>query len=128
MKLMITAEKKMVFDEASPEAQSLIASSAPQLLERIFTDQFGRCFRMVFMVAVVDGELKGKLVSVQPISEAASLKLKGTCVSSGTICLPTDISNKSVETEYVPSFVPVVSPYVSLEYLMTSQPTRAPSF
>ncbi len=105
----------------------LTRSQAPQLIERIFTDQFGRHFRMVFMVAVVDGELKGKLVSVQPISQADSLKLKGTCVSSGTICLPVECSDKKGETLYVADFAPVISPYVSLEFLMTSQPTRAPS-
>ncbi len=101
--------------------------SQPQLLERIFTDQFGRQFRMVFIVAVVDGELKGRLVSVRPISASNSLKLKGA-IYSETICFPIECSTKKGETLYVAAFSPVVSPYVSLEFLMTSQPTRAPSF
>ena len=109
-----------------PVVSGIPGTGVPQLIERIFTDQHGRQFRMVFMVAVVDGELKGKLVSVQPIS-AASHKLNGA-VSSGTICLPISCSVKKAETIYVADFAPVVSPYVSLESLMTSQPTRAPSF
>ena len=97
------------FDEASPEATRALAAASPpaggpQLLERIFTDVHGRQLRMVFMVAVVDGELKGKLVSVQPLSSRSTLdkQLHGTCpVSSGTICLPIECSHKKGETEYV---------------------------
>jgi hypothetical protein len=102
--------------------------SQPQLIERIFTDQHGRQFRMVFMVAVVDGELRGKLVSVRPISARSDLAQLHGSVSSGTICLPAGCSAKIGCTEYVASFAPVISPYISLEFLMTSQPTRAPSF
>ncbi|MES2216569.1 MAG: hypothetical protein V4481_04720 [Patescibacteria group bacterium] len=126
---MLTTQKNFdvfALDEASPEAARALATpQVPQLIEKIFTDQHGRTFRMVFIVAVVDGELKGKLVSVQPIS-AASHKLNGA-ISSGIICLPIERSTKKGETVYVADFAPVVSPYVSLESLITSQPTRAPS-
>jgi hypothetical protein len=123
MKILMTEENQQISIQELPQA-----SDTPQLLERVFTDQFGRSYRMVFMVAVVDGELKGKLVSVHPISAAECLKLKGTCASSGTIFLPADISKSEIITEYIPTPAAVASPYISLEYLMTSQPTRAPSF
>ena len=123
---MLTSYKnKFEIDEASPEAIS--AASTPQLIERIFTDQHSRRFKMTFLVAVVDGEIKGKLVSVQPLSQS-TLKLRGSSVASGIICLPIGCSNKKGDTKYVSAFAPIVSPYVSLEFLMTSQPTRAPSF
>ena len=123
--MLTTYKNKFAIDEVSPEAVS--AASTPQLIERIFTDKCGRQFKMIFLVAVVDGEIKGKLVSVQPLSQS-TLKLKGNSVTSDIICLPIVCSDKKGDTIYASSFTPVVSPYVSLEFLMTSQPTRAPSF
>jgi hypothetical protein len=121
---MLTTAHNLVHEEGSPLA--IEAAAKPQLIERIFTDQHGRQFRMVFMVAVVDGELKGKLVSVHPIS-AASAKLHGTA-SSGVICLPTECSIKEGDTLYIQHVAPIVSPYTSTEFLINTQPTRAPSF
>jgi hypothetical protein len=120
---MLSIAQKMVYDEDS--SLGIEAAAQPQLIERIFTDQHGRQFRMVFMVAVVNGELKGKLVSVQPIS-AASAKLHGT-VSSGVICLPAECAAKEGDTLYVQHVAPIVSPYTSTEFLINTQPTRAPS-
>ncbi|MFA6554159.1 MAG: hypothetical protein WCS89_01495 [Candidatus Paceibacterota bacterium] len=109
--------------------------SNSQFLSRIFTDAVGRQFRLTFLVAVVNGELKGRLVSAQPVSAntnnqtpITNLQLTGSvCDSSNAFCLPIVFSNKKPATVYAPYFAPVVSPYFSLEFLINSQPTRAPS-
>ena len=92
--------------------------SQSQFVEKIFTDVHGRQFRLVFLVAIVNGELKGRLVSAQPLSQAFK------CESFP--CLPVSCPKYVVETEYKPSFAPVVSPYNELLFFV-SQPTRAPS-
>ena len=105
--------------------------SKPQFLSRIFTDAAGRQFRLTFLVAVVDGELKGHLVSAEPISATASVdrQLTGAVADVSSIfCLPIACPKQELSTEYVPAFALVVSPYFSaFEFLIHSQPTRAPS-
>ena len=103
--------------------------SGTQFLSRIFTDASGRQFRLTFLVAVVNGELRGHLVSAQPVSASGlnTLELTGS-VSDGSFCLPIICSDKKPDTIYTPAFAPVVSPYFSLEFLINSQPTRAPAF
>ena len=100
-----------------------------QFVEKIFTDRAGRQFRMVFLVALVDGEIKGRLVSVEQIGqrqETRDLRLGGKC-SSGLLCLPTAAEIKSLISNLQSPAIHVVSPYNEL-FFFTSQPTRAPSF
>ncbi len=92
----------------------------PHFVEQIFTDQTGRQFRLVFLVSLVEGKLKGQLVSAQPISH----KVKSAATP---IFLPISCAVKKTVTEYIASFAPVISPYNNLEFLIHSQPTRAPS-
>ena len=103
----------------------------PQFLSRVFTDVSGRRFRLTFFAAVVDGEVRGRLVSAEPVS-ASVARLNGTAndASSGPIFfLPIAASAEKPATEYVSPFAPKVSPYFSaFELLIHSQPTRAPSF
>ncbi len=99
--------------------------SRPQFISRIFTDVSGRQFRLNFFVAVVDGEVRGHLLSVEPISN--TVKLLDGEVAEGFICLPIVCSDKKPDNAYVSPFISVVSPYFSLEFLINSQPTRAPS-
>ncbi|MFA6432396.1 MAG: hypothetical protein WCV82_01060 [Candidatus Paceibacterota bacterium] len=90
-----------------------------RFVEKVFTDLAGRQFKLVFFVALVDGEVKGRLVSAEPVIRT----FRSECVA----CLPALTPENKTETEYAPSFTPVASPYFSLEYLLSSQPTRAPS-
>ena len=107
--------------------------SKSQFLSRIFTDATGRQFRLTFLVAVVNGELRGHLVSAQPVSSRTTAnvcrQLTGQ-VSSAEVgpryCLPIVCSDHKPATEYVSAYAPVISPYMEL-YFFTSQPTRAPS-
>jgi len=76
---------------------------------------------MIFLVALVDGEVKGRLISVELIVESFR---SAECVA----CLPGASIKKVPATEYIPTFAPAVSPYFSLEFLINSQPTRAPAY
>lgn len=91
-----------------------------QFVEKVFTDRAGRQFRMVFLVALVNGEVKGRLVSVQPLAQES---FKNT---AEVICLPIICPKNETVTEYIAPTIPVVSPYNEL-FFFTSQPTRAPS-
>lgn len=104
-----------------------------QFLSRIFTDLSGQQFRLTFFVTIVAGEPRGHLVSAQPISTSAHLRLSGSCASSSSnasdgqiFCLPVACPKKEIETIYIPAYTPIVSPFTEL-FFFTSQPTRAPS-
>lgn len=98
----------------------------PQFISRVFTDVSGRQFRLTFLVTLVNGEVRGRLVSADPISPVVA-RLSGE-VSTGSIpCLPIFCDGATPQTVYAPAFAPLASPYFSLEFLINSQPTRAPS-
>jgi hypothetical protein len=96
-----------------------------QLVSRIFTDCTGKQFRLTFWVSVVDGEVRGSLVSAHPVTYSYA-RISGE-VMEGTFCLPVSIPKVEASTPYIPAYAPFVSPYFSLDFLITSQPTRAPS-
>lgn len=102
----------------------MLATYRPQFVERVMADQSGRKFRMVFLVEFASGEFKGRLVSVTPISAHAA-----SPIGAGDIlCLPILAPKNTTVTVYTPAYAPVVSPYYSaFEFLIHSQPTRAPS-
>lgn len=98
----------------------------PQFIEQIFTDQTGRQFRLVFLVSLVDGKLKGQLVSAQPLATRNHSTAAGHV--SDQFLLPFSCPKDETVTEYIASVTPIVSPFSTIEFLITSQPTRAPSF
>lgn len=103
---------------------------ASQFMSRIFTDVNGRQFRLTFLVAVVNGELRGHLISAEPLPSSSPIEISlgsVSCAVNEPFCLPISLAVKQPATEYVASFAPVASPYYSLEFLINSQPTRAPS-
>ncbi|MEK7609568.1 MAG: hypothetical protein AAB470_00410 [Patescibacteria group bacterium] len=106
-----------------------------QFLSRIFTDQSGQQFCLIFFVTIVVGEAHGHLVSAQPMKREGqtftSLRLSGSCASSNSssgqiFCLPIACPKREVETIYIPAYTPIISPFTELYFFM-SQPTRAPS-
>ena len=107
-----------------------------KFVERIITSQTGECYRVVFVVSLINGEVKAKAISAELIS-APTLKLAPVIstdsnisdvsnVDLGVLCLPCDSSLISSFATFVSSFAPEVSPFNSLLFF-TSQPTRAPS-
>lgn len=99
--------------------------SQSQFVEKIIADASGRQFRVIFLVALVNGEIRGRIVSVQPISQNI-LSLEGA-VSDGSFTLPSWTHNEVIETPYFRAPAPFVSPYFDIETILNSQPTRAPS-
>lgn len=106
----------------------MLTQYRPQFVEKVFTDQMGQQFKLTFLVTVVDGEMKGRLVSAELISKKAAL-LTGSCssISANTpVCLPIVCETKEGDTTYVSSCKKILSPFNELFFFM-SQPTRAPS-
>ena len=99
------------------------ALQSGQLISRVFTDQNGQSFRLTFFVTFVNGEVKGRLVSAQPISA----QNKNRCRQGSVLCLPVACPKVVAETPFMPAYALVVSPFTEL-FFFTSQPTRAPSY
>jgi len=101
-----------------------------RFIEKVLTDRAGQQFRVLFLVSLVDGEVRGQIVSAQPIETIKSARLPGR-VSKGSpwtkLCLPAVKSITKIVDTKIRSWSRVASPYYSsLEFFM-SQPTRAPS-
>jgi len=96
----------------------LIPYTQPRFVEKILTDASGRQFRVVFAVSFTNGEVRGRIVS------ATEIKALETCI----LCLSGARTTVKGNTEYVRAFTPIASPYFSLEFLINSQPTRAPAY
>lgn len=97
----------------------------PHFIEQVFTDQTGRQFRLVFLVSSVEGKLKGQLVSVRPMEARPRRSVLGG--ETSVFCLPIICRQNKTVTKYISSFAPIVSPFSTIEFLINSQPTRAPS-
>jgi hypothetical protein len=97
-----------------------------QFIEKLCTSPSGEQFRVVFAVHVVNGVLKGRIVSVQPVVIGLISVLPSSETDQRQPCLPVFHSQKKPETIYIPAFTHTVSPYIEL-YFFHSQPTRAPS-
>jgi len=100
--------------------------NSSRFIEKIVSDCYGRQFRAIFLVAIIDGEVKGRLVSIQPISQKI-LTLEGVC-SDGSLCLPGWAAQEELDTPYFAPVTRVASPYFSLDFFLSSQQTRAPAF
>jgi len=81
------------------------------IFERIVKDKNGNLALVRF--TIVDG--KGQIVSIEPVNKTEIL------------CLPCTKNNKIMSEKSYIILASTISPYFSLEFLM-SQPTRAPSF
>jgi hypothetical protein len=97
-----------------------------KFVERIITSQTGERYRVVFLVTLVDGEVRAKAISAELIS-APVLKIGSPANKSGILLLEGELAKVLADTKYVFDFTPKVSPFTSLLFF-TSQPTRAPSF
>ena len=96
-----------------------------KFVERIITSQTGEQYRVVFLVTLVGGEVKARVVSAELITGLVSGSVDQS-KQSGILSLPGFSALVVADTEYVFDFTPEVSPFTSLLFF-TSQPTRAPS-
>lgn len=113
----------------------LIPITQSRFIEKILTDSFGRQYRVLFAVSFVDGEIKGRVISATLIQTTAQLRGDSAACrltssarnDSKAFFLPGSCAQINAESESLPTFETFASPYFSLEYLLNSQPTRAPS-
>jgi hypothetical protein len=85
------------------------------VFERIVKDKNGTLVRVRFTVVQIDGKFAPQVISITPF------------ISEKPICLPCIKKEQVVAQDYTPTFIEKISPYFSLDFLM-SQPTRAPSY
>lgn len=88
-----------------------------QFVTKTLTSSTGEQFRVVFLIALVSGEVKAQVVSVTPLSTKTTT----------TPCLPGVHTKVLISFTYTPPSVPKLSFFNSL-FFFTSQPTRAPSY
>ncbi|HEX7724261.1 MAG TPA: hypothetical protein VF438_00805 [Candidatus Paceibacterota bacterium] len=96
-----------------------------QFVEKILTDVNGRQFKALFLVSLVNEKVSARLVSLQIISPKC-LAIEGA-ISQEVFFLPSYTSHEAVETPYIASVAPFVSPYFDLDIFLSTQPTRAPA-
>ncbi|MES2314505.1 MAG: hypothetical protein V4524_01020 [Patescibacteria group bacterium] len=116
---------------ANPMLKPTIPS---KFVERIITSQTGEQYRVVFLVTLVNGEVKARVVGAQLISKVQLLEDKSYELrakryerNTAVLCLPGASAINLSPTSYLISPALRVSPFTSLLFF-TSQPTRAPSF
>ena len=104
-------------------------SIRPQYIERIMTSQTGERYRVLFLVTLIDGEVKAKAISATRL-EIRDLRLESpikNCSKNQTIlCLPSASAILKATISDLQSLAIRVSSFTSLLFF-TSQPTRAPS-
>ena len=85
------------------------------IFERIIRDKNGILVRVRFTVVEIDGKFQGQIISAIPLH------------TDDKLCLPYKKDSKVVIEKEIVFSDKIVSPYFSLDFLM-SQPTRAPAF
>ena len=104
--------------------RTMLTPNRYQFLEKLYTSPTGEQFKVLFLVHLVNGELKGRVVSIKPVPNAVQA-LKGEC---SVKCLPCLNKSKRIDGSVISIYASVVAPYFSLEFLINSQPTRAPAY
>jgi hypothetical protein len=89
-----------------------------QFVTKILTNASGEQFRVVFLVALINGEVKAQVISAEPISESKA---------AAPLCLPCIKNDENFVTFTKPG-KGTSSPSLFNElFFFNSQPTRAPS-
>jgi hypothetical protein len=104
----------------------LIPSSYKGIYEKVLRAPDGRLVRVQFAIVEVNGTLRGRVISMEPVLQVAGA-VANREVKGKTLYLPISVQKDIYEAVVSTFKKEVVSPYSSLEFFM-SQPTRAPSF
>ena len=89
-----------------------------QFVTKILTSATGEQFRVVFLVALVNGEPKAQVISATPLSQKDG---------GDVLCLPCVKSDEKFVT-FSTTKKATPSPFFNELFFFNSQPTRAPSF
>lgn len=90
-----------------------------QFVTKILTSPTGEKFSVVFIVALVNGEMKAQVVSATPIEKTKA---------AVPLCLPIVKSHGKFVTFTKSLKGTFLSPFFNELFFFNSQPTRAPSF
>jgi hypothetical protein len=96
-----------------------------QFVTKILTSATGEHFRVVFLVALVNGEVKARMISAEPIAQTGA---KSKAQAATPLCLPVSKSHENFVTFTRSPKGTSPSPYFNSLFFFNSQPTRAPSF
>jgi hypothetical protein len=94
------------------------------IFERIVKDKNGILVRIRFTIIEIEGKFQGHIISVTPLSVSDENTEKD--IKENIIYLPKIKISQIFSIDTYTSLNSIISPYLSLEFLM-SQPTRAPS-
>lgn len=90
-----------------------------QFVTKILTSADGREYKVVFLVALVNGEVKAQVISATPVENSTAAE---------HLCLPLLKNNEKFVT-FTNSQKGTSTPsYFNELFFFNSQPTRAPSF
>jgi hypothetical protein len=103
----------------------LIPSSYKGIYEKVVRAPDGRLVRVQFAVVEVNGALRGRVISMEPVLQVAGTITKRE-VAGKTLYLPISVQKDIYEAVISTFKKEVFSPYTTLDFFM-SQPTRAPS-
>ena len=100
-----------------------------QFVTRYLTNAAGEQYKVVFLVSLVNGEVKAQIVSAELISVKRGAASATSSSASTSLFLPLNQSTTAAYTAYTPAFTgePIIS-LLSKFFFFNSQPTRAPSF
>jgi hypothetical protein len=103
----------------------LIPSAYKGVYEKVLRAPDGRLVRVTFAIVEVNGALRGRVISMEPVLQVAGVVARRE-VRAKTLYLPISVE-KDIHEAVISIFrKEVVSPYTTLDFFM-SQPTRAPS-
>ena len=92
------------------------------IAERVIRTRNGSLARIRFEVIDVDGNLRARVISVEPIYELETSQKN----PAASLCLAGFTGETESEPLIIPGYQPIVSPFSEL-FFFNSQPTRAPS-
>ena len=99
----------------------LTPSLQSRFVTKILTSASGEQFRVVFLVVLINGEVKAQVISAEPLIK------KNIFNDSSVAYLPETHKRTLVFFIYISPLKSIFSPFNSL-FFFNSQPTRAPAF
>ena len=99
----------------------LTPSLQSRFITKILTSASGEQFQVVFLVTLINGEVKAQVISAEPLIK------KNIFNDSSVAYLPEAHKKAPILFTYISSLKSIFFPFNSL-FFFNSQPTRAPAF
>ena len=99
----------------------LTPSLQSRFVTKILTSASGEQFRVLFLVTLINGEVKAQVISAEPL-------IKKNIFNNSSIAYLPEVYKKTLFSfTYISPLKSIFSPFNSL-FFFNSQPTRAPAF